>query len=54
MIKGQKYIEKVQQVTCRGKAVTIRNLTPVYTVQERETVKSGINRILYGVFSKYR
>ncbi len=54
MTNGRKCQEEVHRVSCRGKIVTVRNLTPVYTAQEREKVKAGINRTLYGVFSKYR
>lgn len=54
MINGRTYREESHQVSCRGKTVTIRNLTPVYTAQDREKVKAGINQTLYGVFSKYR
>lgn len=54
MTNGRKYREEVHCVTCRGKPITIRNLTPVYTAQEKEKAKSGINQTLYGAFSKYR
>ena len=54
MTDERKYCEEVHRVTCRGKSVTVRNLTPVYTEQERKKVISGINQMLYGVFSKYR
>lgn len=53
MINSRKYTEESHQVYCKGKTVTIRNLTPVYTVQEQEKVKSEINHTLYGIFSKY-
>lgn len=52
MTNGRKYQESVQQVTCGEKIVTIRNWTPIFTAQEREKVKSEINRTLYEVFSK--
>ncbi|WP_164997203.1 hypothetical protein [Clostridium minihomine] len=52
MTNGPTYEETVQQVTCGEKIVTIRNWTPVFTAQEREKVKSDINRTLYEVFSK--
>jgi hypothetical protein len=54
MTGERKYREEVHQVSCRDKTVTIRNLIPVYTAQERKKVKAGINQTLYGVFSKYR
>jgi hypothetical protein len=54
MTGSKKYNEEIHHVTCKGKAVTIRNLTPDYTAQERNKVKKEISKTLYGVFSKYR
>ena len=54
MTSGKKYREEVHCIACRGKSVAVRNLTPVYTAQERKKIKAGINQTLYKVFSKYR
>ncbi len=53
MTNGREYREEVHRVTCRSKPVTIRNLTPVFTAQEKTKVKSEINQTLYEIFSKY-
>lgn len=53
MTDGIKYSEEVHSVTCAGKTILVRNLTPVYTEQKCGKVKANISGELYSVFSKY-
>ncbi|MCI1965665.1 MAG: hypothetical protein LKJ17_05990 [Oscillospiraceae bacterium] len=53
MTDEKNYCEEIHPVSCAGTLVTVRNLTPVYSAQERQKIREEINQTLYEVFSKY-
>lgn len=47
------YRTEIQEKIMQGKGITLVNLTPEFSYDERKEVKKRIERQLYDVFCKY-
>lgn len=54
MKQHPEYRKETQSAPFQGKTITVENLTPVFTPEQRQKRKQEIEQRLYGVFSKYR
>ncbi len=48
-----KYMEEKSVIYISGKKYTVKNLTPIYSKDEREKIKKEIEANLFEIFKKY-
>ena len=48
-----RYISETGTAVFQGKRITVENLTPVFSPEQRDKRKREIEHRLYGIFKKY-